>query len=675
MASFTGKNWGYLLDKRKILIQTSTDRQQVNYMSLKGLQFEEEIRDFLKDLDYQDVDGGRSFIINGIQVDAVAGHENTLLVIACTTKKKLRNTIEAHRGNMKILKQGFKASTTYKKYKNFRFIVATNRHKIRDEDSDFAEQKPKVYIWDGRFYRYYEKLYKLVGKYAKYNILAEIDIKPLKESIFRSIALRTDIRGFTAYIFFINPKKLLEFSYVARRERGEEHYYQRFIKADRLKAVVKFLDEKRGIFPTNVIISINKPIFSVEKTEKGAEIGFLEFPENYRSCWVIDGQHRLYGFCHSESTIPVPVLAFERLDLERHARFFLEINKEQRTVPPDLLWDLEGLLRKDEEEGIISRICKRLNSQKGPLEGRIYIPVEGFTKKGSLKLSGLCKSIQKAKLIEKYSAHLTPAKGTNPLHDKDVDLIVRRVTNALNKYFNFIDQHFGKKEKDEFIYTNGGISVMIYLFERIMAGLRKVPRESDLKKYLSPVIEHLDEVPNLREIRDRCNSEGGRDGVVIDFLRAILKKTGDKQVCIGIEPVDLDKIITKQFEPLARNFTKKVLIKKFSHKWSNKIPSDILQKIQDRHGTSPPNEAFFENLDLGDIEKIMRTNSKIFLKILLNPKFGFSSEEELWAMYHLVKRYRDATAHGKEIVVKYRDEELIYLIVDKYIKIFEQPCE
>ena len=196
---------GYLaeLDNRKILIQTSTDRHQVYCMSLKGLQFEEEVREFLRDLDYQDVDGGRSFIINGIQVDAVAGHENTLLVIACTIKKKLRNTIEAHRGNMKILKQGFKANTTYKKYKNFRFIVTTNRHKTRDEDSDFAEQKPKVYIWDGRFNRYYEKLYKLVGKYAKYNILAEIDIKPLKESIFRSIALRTDIRGFTTYIFLL----------------------------------------------------------------------------------------------------------------------------------------------------------------------------------------------------------------------------------------------------------------------------------------------------------------------------------------------------------------------------------------------------------------------------------------------------------------------------------------
>lgn len=637
--------------------------------------FEERVREFLKDLKFEDVDGGRRFIINGVQVDAVGGHEKTLLVIECTTKRKLRKEIEEIRGNIKILEKGFGGHPKYKKYRRHCFLIATNTRKIRPEDEKFSQQKPRIFLRDGRFLDYYERLYKLIGEYAKYNLLAEIRVKPSKKSLIEVMALKTGIKDYPVYQFFIDPKKLLQVSYVARRERGIEQYYQRLIKKNRIRDIVKFLDQRGGLFPTNMVISIDRPHFESIRKLEDIKIGILRFPKEYRSCWIIDGQHRLYSFSHSESQIPISVLAFEKLDLEHHAKFFLEINKEQKPVPPDLLWDLEGLLRPREEEGIISKVCKKLNQMKGPLKNRIYIPLHGPRKKRMLKLSGLCKSIQKAKLVKEYSASLRPAKGINPLFNRNPDKMVRQISSTLNTYFSFVDQNFGEKEKNEFVFTNGGISVMIYLFERIVARLVKRPRKNDFKKYLAPVKEYLREYRNIRELRDRCNSEGGRDGVVRDFLRSIYRKTEDREILGAIEPLDLGKEVREEFEPSVRNFVKNVLVKKFAREWANRIPPDIVVELKRKHGVEPPSEEFFERLDLGQCEKVIRKNNKVFQKLLLHTKFGFADDEQLWAMYHTLKKFRDATAHGREVELRYKGEDFIRLALDKFNICFQESLK
>jgi len=640
-----------------------------------GLQFEDEVRQFLKDLEFERVNGGKSFYLNKKQVDAIAGHEDTLLVIECSTKKRLKEVINEYRGKIESLKEGLRNHADYKKYRNLRFIVATNRRRISVEDINAASEKPRIYLWDGHFKTYYYKLFKVIGKYAKYNALAEFDVEPAKKSRFETVALKTDIRGYKVYQFLADPKRLLEFSFVARRERGNEQYYQRFIKNQRLKEVVDFIDRKRGIFPTSIVVSIERPKFTKQKKLGNVEVGTLKFPEKYRSCWIIDGQHRLYSFSHSASTIQVPVFAFANLKLEKHARFFLEINGEQQRVPPDLLWDLEGVLAPNEPDGVISRICKKLNEGDGPLSGRIYIPIEGFggEKKKKLKFSGLCQTIQNARLVEKYSATLIPAKGTNPLYVEDTKKRVNKSALALNKYFDFIDQNFEPSQKEDFVYTNGGISVMIYLFERLLAGLRRIPRNNDLSKYLPPVKEYLSEIGDLSTIIDRCNSEGGRKGVLQDFLTAIFKKTNDKAVCAGIEPVDVQKKVI-QFEPAVRGFVKKVLLTKCPTDWSTRIPKDVIETVFKRHGKSLPDPMFFDDLTLGECEKIMRTsgNADIFRKLLINPEYGFSEIDEVWVFYHILLRFRNPTAHGKEVELKYRDEDFILLIIDKFKKTFEQ---
>ena len=78
----------------------------------KATAFENEIIKLLKVLDFKDVNGGANFKVGGVQVDACGGHEDTLLVIECTTAKKkeekyVRDKIRKLRGDIPILNKGF----------------------------------------------------------------------------------------------------------------------------------------------------------------------------------------------------------------------------------------------------------------------------------------------------------------------------------------------------------------------------------------------------------------------------------------------------------------------------------------------------------------------------------------------------------------------------------------
>src|SRR3989344_2754021 len=109
-----------------------------------GTKFEKDIITLLKELEFSDVDGARDdFIFGGVQVDAVAGWEDVLLVFECTTKKNLgkkdlSEKISSFRGKMSLIRSGLLVDSTYKHYKKIWFILATKNIEIRKVDIDLA---------------------------------------------------------------------------------------------------------------------------------------------------------------------------------------------------------------------------------------------------------------------------------------------------------------------------------------------------------------------------------------------------------------------------------------------------------------------------------------------------------------------------------------------------------
>lgn len=144
---------------------------------LRATEFEESIKVFLERLAFANVDGAKdSFRIGGNQVDVCGGHENTLLVIECFRSQAadkeaiLRSKIREFRGSQQALERGFRSHSVYGKYKRFQYILAVKNVRVRREDLDLANERPRIYIWDDNFREYYEDLFQKIGVYAKYNL-------------------------------------------------------------------------------------------------------------------------------------------------------------------------------------------------------------------------------------------------------------------------------------------------------------------------------------------------------------------------------------------------------------------------------------------------------------------------------------------------------------------------
>jgi len=666
----------------------------------RAIRFEEKIKSFLERLEFDDVDGAKdSFQINGIQVDVVGGHEDTLLIIECTMKQKLgrksvRDKIKEIRGVADALEKGFKKHPIYGKYKYFRYVLATKNIIIRHEDIVFANNsKPRIYIWDDNFIAYYEDLYDKIKLYAKFNLLGEMGIRPTRQNTISVPAFQTKFGKIKIYSFLINPCDLLEVSYVARRETKNERFYQRIVKKDRIKKIAKYVNEG-NILPNNLIIAFGDHIrkyikFHVIQKDYigkctsgfGVSYGILEFPRDYRSCWIIDGQHRLYSFINNtDKFFVMPVTAFENLDLEAQCKIFLDINKNQKPVPPDLVWDLNGNMIPTEEDGIISNTVKTLN-EKGPLYHRIYIPSKGIRRrKKLLRMAGMCLSIKRMRLVKETTASRTenPFYVSDENKEKKANKIVKKLSNALNEYFTCVQKIMKddwELEDKGFVLDDGGNSVMIRLFEKIVSRCvsKGVPTKEDYKKYLKPpsklFSERYKDKDELKKLKLRITSEGGKDELLKELVIYIRQETGDELFGGEIESEVIKKI--RKLEKDLKELVRKVLEKHFGERWfEEKVPDDIRKraiKNMKKHNTEDYNKAYLQ-MTFGECISTIKQNKSLFYPIFQHGEYGFGSNRELEGAFDLISRLRTQEAHHVPMKKRTYDERLFEIYVEKINK-------
>lgn len=664
----------------------------------RAIKFEEAIKSFMEKLEFTDVEGAKdTFLINGIQVDVCGGHENTLLVIECTMrqelgKKSIREKIKELRGTASSLEKGFKHHPTYKKYKFIRYILATKNIDIRREDIEFANAGiPRIYIWDDNFIAYYEDLYNKIKSYAKFNLLGEIGVRPSQQNTISVPAFLSTFRRIKMYTFMIDPRDLLEVSYVARRETKNERFYQRLIRKERLAKIAKYINEG-NILPNNLIISfgeyvskfikfhvLQKDFFS--QCTSGLEIsyGILEFPRDYRSCWIIDGQHRLYAFANSERFFYMPVTAFENLDIEKQCRIFLDINKNQKPVPPDLVWDLNGDMIPSEEDGIISNIVKSLN-ESGPLYHKIYIPSKGIKMKGNLlRMAGICLSIKRTGIVREN----TQSKTANPFYSSEPEKIIKNLHKALSNYFVCVQKlmtenwELGNKG---FVLDDGGNSVMIRLFEKIISRCvmkGTTPKEEDYVKYLKPLANLFSQqyktAEDLKKLKLRITSEGGKDELLKEFIGYIRQETNDNLFGGEIELITTTKL--KELEKKFKELIRVVLSKNEKDNWfKKKIPEDIYNralKNMKKRGEKDIQKLYLQII-LGECFTIMRKYKSLFYHLFKEGEYGFGSDAEIEGAFDLISRVRGTQlVHDVGAKKKTHDDQLFEIYVDKFNRLID----
>ncbi|MBD1367561.1 DGQHR domain-containing protein [Mucilaginibacter sp. ZT4R22] len=276
---------------------------------------------------------------------------------------------------------------------------------------------------------YYYALSAQLGTAARYQLLGSLfagqEIPDLDNKI---PAIEGKMGGHTYYSFSIEPEKLLKIGYVLHRNKANENMmptYQRLIKKTRLKEIHKFIEEDGGYFPNSIIINIvsdrSKELYfersSNQVIDSISKIGILHLPKKYRSAYIIDGQHRLYGYSNSvyKNTNTIPVVALVNLERSEQVRLFMQINENQKpvskdlrnTLDADLLWDSESYI--DQIRALKSRIAIKLGEDRNsPFYNKITI---GEDKK-SISTQQIGITLNKCDFLGKVKAKIIEKPGT-----------------------------------------------------------------------------------------------------------------------------------------------------------------------------------------------------------------------------------------------------------------------
>jgi len=673
-----------------------------------GDNFEEKVKDFLRTMGFIDVCGGNSFKPGGRQVDAVAGWDDTLFIIECKAKEEkekvsLLEIIDVFRGRSYIIKNGLRNMDNYyengstynlSKYKKFMFVIATENILVSKTDQKHANVNPEqpIYLWYEIFFDYYTELQKCLGKFAIYQLLGEMRVEPRVTDIISVPALRNTINRVVSYHFSINPIRLLEFACVARREAGnKEEYYQRMIEGNRLKDIRSYLGldvstkvrkNQINFFPNNIIIAFFsehdflKPKFqslNAELSEKAnkdffpdGEMGILTFPKKYRTCWVIDGQHRLFSYANVSEVFldelnkqKVVVTALEDLDLPKQRKIFLDINQEQKGVKPDLIWDIIGDSEPKSPEGIIANTIKKLDYLE-PFYREIFIPSRGVKQRGQFSLNSFCRAIEKTKLTEKFTKN---SKGkVNVFYSNDKEVISNKLSKGLSKYFSFLDQYFEKGHISGFFTKEiGWITIAIYIYERIISISTKIPDEKMIESYFDHIktllISKYNDPQRLSELRGMSSGEGNKDKVVKEFLLVIRENISNPNFnWDDLDKVEDEELITEVIglESKLRKVIKKNL-DKYDKKWylnENYLKTghyDSMKRrlIKDQQRDTKIVESDIWNyLDLAKVIEILDKHKNKFENIF---KPVFSDFNFLLSILRMIKDIRDPEIHKREV--------------------------
>lgn len=354
--------------------------------------------------DYISAQGGGKLLLNSKdpattynQLDIVGIDNELAVVIECKSSEKFNKRPQFQEELAKLSDMKERISRTI----NEQWPIAHKRQvvqlfflqNINLSESDRERAKlSNIFLFDEQDLDYYEKLAAYIGPAAKYQFFADmLPGKVVSGLKIRVPCVRTKMGPYNCYTFPISPEYLLKISYVSHRSKGKAsdvHTYQRMIAKSRLKKIKDYISDQ-GIFPTNIVVNLDKKSIkferihqenTLEEQETSGILGWLAIRPAYKSAWIIDGQHRLFAYSGHDraKNSHLSVLAFEGIPPSTQAQLFVDINAKQKSVQSSLLQELFAELNWDAEspnarvQAVISKAVQVLDSDRdSPLCGRV----------------------------------------------------------------------------------------------------------------------------------------------------------------------------------------------------------------------------------------------------------------------------------------------------------------
>jgi len=500
-------------------------------------QLEDEVWSILAQMGFKEMSEGRNFTIaveEGLQprqIDVFAKDDETVIIIECTQrdtpgKKSMANLIEKIRAIRESLRKSVRKTYGQQAKLKVKYVIATRKISWNDVDLAKCEEAQIAVIADDEL-DYYGALVKHLKHAARYQLLGHMFGGQKIDGLAREVvATRGKMGGYPFYTFLIRPDELLKIAYVghkASRDIENLETYQRMLQPQRLKKIAEYINGG-GKFPTNIVLNLKtnkKSDLRFEEKEKFDEevLGVLYLPPIYASAWVIDGQHRLYGYAHAremegfnQDKTVIPVLAYQNLPADKEMKLFIDINSKQVKVSTGLLVELYADLHwksSDPEEAfqaLLSRIASRLNNDKtSPLNDRMVVTGKKKTQYRCLTQTSIRDGLDVAKLLGTLSkgaiVHGPLSTSNADAYDANLKKSISVVSECLRMFAMEMPNHWKVGDgPGGYLCTNIGIRALFHIIKDITDHIR-YKDSSDL--YLLGADETFAEIrPYLQALAD-----------------------------------------------------------------------------------------------------------------------------------------------------------------------------
>lgn len=363
------------------------------------------------------------------------------------------------------------------------FLLCTSNYIIGNSDKERMKKENIVWMDRSRI-EYFLDLTSQLGPLAKYQFLGEIlegkSIPALKD--YKVPAIKAKMGDQICYSMMLNPSTLLKLGFVLHRtdDNSRRGTYQRYVKKQRLASVNDYIVNQGGFFPNSIIVNFDRELSfqpgpsSIPSSDK-VKVGTLTLPDQYKSAFIIDGQHRLYGYAGTKQkdTEVLPVIAFSKLPPEKQTNMFVDINTKAKAVKRNLIESLNGELYWNSKNpkyalfALNSMLALELNdNQDSPLFNMLEVGDNSTNINKEKKEITLTYFIDNAIKREKFFVIDFSKNGNpcsfGPFYDGDL------ANNSLSKAFNVLRYYYNEIKTKcrlqwEVLSTNLGVSTLSWM--------------------------------------------------------------------------------------------------------------------------------------------------------------------------------------------------------------------
>lgn len=667
--------------------------------------FEDEIWCLLYKIGFKNINKDRNFRMKllsenkspGKQLDIFAKDDETVLIVECkTSEKPTKRDLQKDMAEIVAIREDIRKIiyNNYGKYK-LKWIFATKNIIWSDPDFERAENY-NISIIREQDITYFSELTKHIGTSAKYQLLAELfkneDIPNLNLEV---PAIRGRMGDNYFYSFAIEPSKLLKIAYVCHRLKGNDEKtlftYQRMLEKKRLKEIQKFIEDG-GLFPNSLVLNLDsgKDRLRFDSiTKKGKEdtgtkavIGILHLPTRFKSAFVIDGQHRLYGFSDTKyiDKATIPVIAFENLNEITQADMFVDINSKQKKVRANLLADLAADTKWGSDkaterlQALNSKIFSILgNKLDSPLYEKISASEMKQSQENPLTIASLTSALKKTNLLGVVKGSNTIIPG--PLSWEDMNSSLERSVIIISAYLKEFEDEMPEHWETGsgtggYLCTNGGITALLFVLKAIIDHIDKKAIENntnrvvDLKTdeiideiniYIQHIVNYFKTASpgTIQDFRKKVGHSGHLD-CAFGMMEQIHKEFPDF-FNAGLEDYlketksqsnETAKIIVPKIQLFIASDIISTLKKEFGDYengwWLKGIPRSIRLKVAQRREDDPARPALEKSFDLIDYKQVILDNWTFF-----GEKYskGKGNKKEKMSWMNELNRIRKIVAH------------------------------